>query len=525
LSRNNLSGSRTKVLEIDRFNGLNNAVAFQDIDITQSRKMLNGLPGSIGSLKKRSGTVPLTETPLTNPVRSLFSSSYSGGILGVSGSNLYSFDHILNKWTEEVMTVPLSDYWDVDMAEFKDESGQDVVMIVDGGKLKYWDGYDVKEVTPAANDESPLPANDLAKINNNQLKGCLVHNTRLVLWSPGDTLWHSKIGYYDYFPQTDYQRFVREGDGIQTCVSYGGALVVFMREHVAVLFGHDREDWAQDFLDTNNGCLNPKTVRTVTFPDGRQEIFYLSYDGVHAIRTINTLSLDNSARYASRSVTDKKVDWKSLGVERTEWAQDATAYFHEGLYWLIYKKDGQYKGLVFDTMSEQWFPIENVKANVFLGNEHGLLFAGDDGHMRTFDEESWTDWDDKAKTAGTPIDFYWYSKIMTPKLTGHEHFWDILMIEAQQFPVSSTLDVEVNTYSQNFTKAKAVKTAAFVWGVTEWGESEWANEKLTDLLNNAKRLRTFLKGQYAQIKLSNNRNEPIELYNIKYETRPMDTYY
>ena len=525
MSRKNVSGSRTSVLQIPAFDGMNTALAFSDIKDTESRDMLNGLPGSIGSLKKRPGTIPLSETALAKPVRQLFPYSVSGMILGVSGDTLYEFSRILGNWAPKTMTNKINEYNRVDMAEFKNESGQDVVLITDGGALKYYNGSEVKNVAPAANDESPLPANDLTNINSKNLVGCLVHNTRLVVWSLNDTLWHSKIGYYDYFPQTDYQRFVREGDAIQTCITFGGALLVFMRNHVAVLFGHDRDDWSQDFLDTGNGCINPNTVQIVTYPDGRQEVFYLSDDGIYSIYTINTLSLDNSIRYSSKSVTKMKVDWERLGVARTTLAQTATAYFHNGQYWMVWKEDGKYRGLVFDTSAEAWYPIDNVTANAFYADEWGFYFAGDDGHFKTFDASLYSDYQDKAKTLKTPINLYWYSKITTPRLTGHDHLWDILIIQAKQQKAKSTLDVEVNTYKDNLVIPSAVKTAALVWGVTEWGESEWANEKLTDLINNPQRLRTFLKGQYVQIKLSNNRDEPMEIHGIRYEVRVMDTYY
>lgn len=518
----NLSGSRTAVLAIERFNGQNTASSFSEIDITQSPRMLNFLPNSLGGLANRPGTVPITDNAI-GEIKALCSlrKDKVNHLLATSGTTLYKF--VNGVLTGQTMTNALVSA-DIDAAQFKDANGKEVLFITDGGNVKEYDGTTVKNITPAANDASPLPPNDLSNINTkHKPTGCLVHNTRVVIWNGSDTIWHSKIGYYDYFSNVDYQRWVRENDYVQTCVTYRGALIVLMRRHIGVLFGHDIDNWSQDFLDTNDGCIAPRTVQTVTFPNGNQEVFYVSDNGVHSIYSINTLSLDSSARYSTKSVTAKKIDWQKLGVTKDEW-KNAVAHFHNGLYWLIYKKGTEYHGLVFDTNIEQWHPITNIKATDFYSDETGFFYA-EGGHIKQVDSTLYQDYQDKAKTIGTPFVKEWYSKMLTPKITGYDHFWDVLMVEARQFPVQSSIDVEVNTYQNQYSQPSALKTAVFIWGETKWGESQWANQNLTDLLNNAKRLRTFVKGQYAQIKLSNNRNEPIEILGIRFEVRPMDKYY
>lgn len=510
-------------LEISSFLGENTAQSFSEIDIKESRKMMNALPKSIGSLAKRPGTIPLTDTALVNPIKTICNlwKNKVNSILATSNLTLYKYD--TGVFTAQTMGVPLNTN-DIDYAQFKDANGQEVLVIADGGSLKYYDGAGVSNIVPAANDSSPLPTNNLATINtNNKAVGCLVHNTRVVIWDGTDHIFHSKIGYHDYFPQTDYQRFVRENDYVQTCVTYGGALLVFMRRHVGVLFGHDIDDWEQDFLDTQAGCLNPKTVQTVIFPDGRQEVFYLSDNGVHSVYTKDTINLDSSTRYSTRSITENLVDWKGLGVTVNEWKQ-AKAYFYKGQYWLVYPKGSEWKGLVYDTNASHWYPVQNIQANDFYHDENDFYFVGNDGHLKIFDSTLHSDWNEKAKTTGTPIHYYWYSKLLSPGLTGYDHFWDVLMIEAQQFEEKSTLDVEVNTYQNQFARPSAIKTATLIWGKTDWGDSQWANPKLTDIVNNAKRIQTFVKGQYMQVKIENNRDEPAEIYLIKCEIRKMEKY-
>lgn len=527
MARTNLSGSRTTVLDIPKFDGQNTALSFSEIAITESPKMLNFLPNSIGGIANRPGTIPDNDSALPGSIGVLCNlwKAKVNSILATSGTTL--FKYAAGVFTAQAGALNTAD---IDTAQFKDANGAEVLIIADGANLKRYDGTNVAEITPAANDDVALPPNDLTGINALKPTGCLIHNTRVVLWNGSDTIWHSKPGYFDYFRQTDYQRFVRENDYVQTCVSYRSNLLVFMRRHIAVLFNDgytatpSEGDWKQDFLDTTDGCIAPKTVQTVIYPDGNQEIFYVSDNGVNAVYTIDTLSLDSSARYSTKSITAKKIDWQKLGVTKEEW-KNAVAVARNGQYWLIYKKGTEYLGLVYDTTTGQWYPINNIKANAFYQDEDNFFFASPDGNIRKFDPALYSDWDNKAKTIGTPIENIWYSKMMSPKLTGFDHFWDILMVEARQFKVKSSLDVEVNTYRNQFSQPSALKTAVFIWGETQWGESQWANQKLTDLLNNAKRLRTFVKGQYAQIKLSNNRDEPVEIYGIRFEVRTMDTYY
>lgn len=518
MSRNNIYGAKSVTIDIPKFNGINTAIAFSEIDDTESRDIRNALPNSLGSLAKRPGSIPITDAPI-GAISTLFNLRLANvsNIVATSGNTLYKL--VNSALQAQTMTNPLVTA-NIDAAQFRDANGKEVLVICDGGNLKQYDGTTVKDIVAAANDPAPLPSNDLAGINGHKPTGCIVHNTRVVLWNGSDTLWHSKIGYYDYYPNVDYQRWVRENDGIQACVSYRGALMVLMRRHIGVLFGHDRDNWEQDFLDTTDGCLAPATVQTVTYPNGNQEVFYVSDSGVCAIYAIDTLSLDSSARYSTRSVTVKQIDWQGLGVTKDEWKK-AVAHFRNGLYWLIYPKGNEWKGLVFDTRFSQWYPVDNIKANTFYSDEDNFYFAGPDGHIKKFDSSLYSDWNDKGKTAGTPINMYWYSKLLTPKVTGVEHFWDILMVEAKQHGVPSTIDIEVNTYRGQWKVEGVLKTEIFAWGLSKWGEAEWNNPNFTDMVNHAKPLRVFLKGQYAQVKISNNRDEPVEIYSLSFEVRPM----
>lgn len=522
-----IGGVDYSTMEIPYFLGLNNAQSFSEIDIKESRDMLNGLPNSIGSIAKRPGTIPLTNNAHTGPLKRIFDLRREGQqyILVTNGNTLYRYDN--GSLTAQQMTNSLVTD-DVGESQFKDENGNEVLVLADGGDLKAYDGTAVYNIPPADDTDdvnNGRPANDLATINTDHPPiGTTVHNTRVVIWDGSDTIHHSKVGFYDYFPTVNYQRFVKENDFVQTCTTYAGNLIVFMRRHIGVLFGDgytgSSGDWSQDFLDTRDGCINPNTVANVTFPNGKQELFYLSDDGVHSVYTIDTIFMDNSNFYSTKSMTSEKIDWESLGVTVDEWKQ-ARGYFHDKKYWLIYPKGTEWHGLVYDTLSESWYPIDNIDAHDFYEDEDNVYLACDNGHIKTLDRDLYSDWDDKAKTTGTPIEFYWYSKLINPKLTGLPHLWDDMMIEARQFKTKSSIDIEAYTRTGTYSKPSGIKTAQLIWGETEWGETQWSNPKLTDVVNEAKRQRIVLKGQYLQTKLSNNRDEPVEIFSLKYEVRIM----
>ena len=526
-----INGSPTATIEINNFKGQNTAVQFSQIDINQSPDMRDLIPGKTGSLKNRAGSKLVTTSPIPNPFRLFpyFKSSIRN-LVATSGVTLYKFNPNTLVWNAQTMTNNLLNA-DVNAVQFRDANANEVMVIADGSSLKYFDDVAVKNITPATSDTLPLPPNALATINSGSpAVGITTHNNRLVIWTyRKDTIFHSKPGFYDYFPQTSFQRWVRDSDYIQTCVSFGASLLVFMRRHIGVLFNDGYSstpqaiDWSQDFLDTTDGCVNPRSVQIVTYPDGSEQAFYQTDRGVSAVVTINTMSLDSSARFATRSVTNNKLDWNALGVTNTEWAQ-AISYFTDGKYWLIYYKGGVYQGLVYNTNNDEWYPVSSLAINDFYADETGFYFIGSEGHLHKFDPTLTKDYTDYAMTTGINVNWYWYSKLMNPQMTGFNHFWDILMIEAQQFLNPSTIDIEVNTANDQFSLKNAIKTSIMVVGVSVIGDAQIANTLLTDIVNNAKRVRMFVVGQYCQIKLSSDRGEPVELFDIKIETRPQQTY-
>lgn len=542
MARLDMGGIGTQTVTIDHFGGQNTAVQFSQIPVTQSPSMVNLLPGRTGSLVNRPGTLPVTLTQAADILARIFPFRQNNvdNILASGGTTLYKFDPVGLDWDPQTMTNALNTP-NITSAQFRNDAAVEVMVIADGATLKYYNGTAVANITPAANDTSPLPANVLGtKINtSNPAVGVILHNNRMVVWADKkDIIFHSKPGFYDYFPATSFQRWVRNNDYIQTCISYGSALLVFMRHSVGVLFGDGYSatplatDWSQDFLDTTEGCVNPRSVQIVVFPDLHEEVFYQTDRGVSSVTSIDTLALDNSSRFATRNVTNNKIDWTALGITNDEWTA-ASSWFVNGFYWLVFKRGTTWTGMVYDTNSDDWYPIEGVRAVDFYSNVNGFYFLGGDAvaaHLCAFDTIDYDvpsltsfvvqDFNNAAKSTGTPVSWYWYSKLLNPGMTGFKHLWDILMLECRQFASYSQIDVVVNALQGQYNVVGAVKTQFMIVGYSIIGEAEIANTNFTDFLNNAKRQRIFLKSQYIQIKLSNTLGQPVELFNIHVEVRP-----
>lgn len=529
MSRLDLSGTGIATMGVEDFYGLNNTVQFSQIDIRQSPSLLNLIPSQVKGLRHRAGTYPVTLTPRSGGLKRLFPYRHSGNrdLVATGGTALYKYDPVGGDWDAQTGAL-LTD--NINAVQFRDQNGDEVLVITDGGPLKFYNGTTIAAVTPAANDTEPLPPNDLATINTDFPPiGITTHNNRLVIWSADtDTIHHSKPGFYDYFPSTSFQRFVNENDYVQTCISFGSSLLVFMRRQVAALFGDGYSttpqsgDWTQDFLDTTEGCCNHRSVRVVTFPDMHEETFYQTDTGVSAIINVDTKSLDNSTRIAALSRTDSKVDWTKLGITRAQW-ESAVSYFVDGKYWLVFEKGTDYAGLVFDTNNYEWYPIDHVRATDFYADETGFYYIDKVGNLRTFDDLLHFDYADHAKTTGDPVEWYWYSKLLSPGTTGYAHQWDILMVVCQQFTKTSVIDVAVNTDRQGGTNMNidnVLQSEIMIIGQSVIGQGVIANQLLTDFITVEERLDVFTEGKYAQIKLSSSRGEPVELYKVVIELRP-----
>ena len=102
--------------------------------------------------------------------------------------------------------------------------------------------------------------------------------------------------------------------------------------------------------------------------------------------------------------------------------------------------------------------------------------------------------------------------------SGYPSMLDYIIIKLRQYDIVASLDVSL-VYSRSIVESQeAIRNYYLTWDVGLWDEAAWANLEYTDLVAPPQRLSTKLKlpksGYYFQIRMRNNRDEPVEIYGL-----------
>lgn len=512
-------------LETDSFGGINSALQFSQIPKEQSPSLQNAVMRKVGSISKRDGTIPVTSSPLAASIGHLATFQQDPNtelVVASSGTTLYKYDGV-GALVAQIMTNALNTDG-IYTIPFTDVNGNSVLFITDGTNAKQYDGTTVKNVVAAANDTSPAPANDMTNINTKLPVYCWVHSSHVFMSNGKDICWYSKRFTFDYWPQTHYQRWVRENDYITgPGITLHEVCMIPMRKGWGILTGSTDQDFdGNQFMNTVYGCVAARSIKRISYPDGTQTIAYLSDNGVHEIFDTGTYNYHlNIKRYETRFLMENKVDFIALGLSDTE-KKNAVAYFDKSryLYILCFKRGSDNLAYAYDIRNKEWYPWTNIKANGLTKTLDGTLYyAGLEGHLRKFDPNLYSDWNDKNKTVGTPVYFKRYSPALHFEFSGYQSFWDYYLLEAKQWNVPSSIDISVIFTQSMVQLASAYQNNIFVWGAAQWGVAKWANANYTDLVNEPKELIFHKKAKYAQVLIENNRDEPVEIYKEKWKGR------
>lgn len=508
-------------LETTEFGGVNTALQFSQIPRNQSPKLLNAYMPKIKAIGKRPGSIPVTTAALANPIKHLTvyrSSPTVEDVLAAAGTTLYKFDGT-NTLVAQTMTNALVSS-DIYTVSFTDANNNIRKIITDGGNLKEYNGTVVKDVVPAADDASPNPPNDLTNVNAKGLKYCWVYSGHIFVSDGKDISWYLKRFYYDYLPSVQYERWVRENDFITgPGIGFNNVCLIPMRRGWGILTGQTVDNFdGNQFINTINGVISGRTIQKLTYPNGTQTIAYLSDDGVHEV--FDTGAIDASVRYSTRSLMKDKVDFDAIGLTEAE-KQAAVAYYDPvyNMYILCFKQGTNNLAYCFDTRNGEWYPWDNIKANSLVRKGDVLYFAGDQGHLKKFDRNLCSDWDDVGKTTGTPVNLLRFSPLSALEFSGFESYWDYYLLESKQWKVPATLDINVVFYNVTVQKPTAVKNEVFVWGSSKWGDAKWGNPDFTDIVNQPNELAFHKKSKYVQVIWQNNRDEPVEIYKERWKGR------
>ncbi|PZD95239.1 hypothetical protein DNH61_11810 [Paenibacillus sambharensis] len=501
--------------------GINTVAQPTALAANQARYMINGVQpqGKIGPCAQRPGSIPVTTTALSNPIRwlTLYRTGAIDKIIATAGTSLYRFNGSALQPASGALTS--ADIYEVD---FTDRNSVSRKIITDTGGIKAYndDTFSVADIVPAADDATPNPPNILSQLHTKKMKYCFSYQGHLFVSDGSDQWWYSKRWTFDYFPSVQWERWVRQNDYMNgPGIAFDNVLMLPMRRGWGVLFGTNFDTFqGNQFLNTQAGVVAPRSIQRITYPDGAQSVVYLSDDGIYEI--YDTQLMDTgSRRYATRSISVDKVDLEAIGLSEAE-KTAAVGYYdpRTNLYMLRFNKGEERLCYAYDTRNREWYPWTNIKANGFV-RAGELYYAGESGHLHKFDANLGSDWNNAGKTSGTPINFYRASDMLKFETTGQMSVLDEVIVNARQYATKSSLDVKVVFYSSMREVNQAIKNTYMTWDVTAWDDGVWANLEYTDLVSAPKPLIFCKNSYYFQIIFKNDRDELCEIYDINLKGR------
>lgn len=522
-------------IEITPSLGMNSALNPGQLPQGSHRLALDACMKSVNTIGKRPGSVPVTSSALGEGISSLFqykptASSATPELFAVSGVTLYK----LSGSTLNAIAMPTlpggldtSNVFGVGFTDYSDTSN---LIFTSGGWLKQYNGTEVKNVVPAADDTSPAPANTLTTINTRGLKYVWVFTGHIFVSDGTDMMWYSKRYHYDYFPGgVQYFRFIRDNDYVTgPGIDFGGLCLIPMRRGWGVITGETFDDGdssnpfrANQYLNTSNGNVSARGFTKITYPSGQQTIAYLSDNGVHEVYDtgIDSVETSGTRQYSTRNLMDNKIDFNKYRFTDAEKAA-AVAYFDSinGRLMVAIDRDTTHYVFVYDTQNQEWYLWRLPWTIKSLSEFNGAMYMGNTtGHLHTFSEDLYTDWDQSAKTSGTTVKMEIATGLLSAEFTGESSYWHYLIVEAQMWNVPSSLDYKIVYGAGAIEADSALQTEIFVWNVTAWNEGQWANIQYTDNVNQAKRRKIHKKGKYLQVFFKNDRNEPMTILRYRLE--------
>jgi hypothetical protein len=410
----------TVELMTSNYLGANTAKQFSQLTPEQSARLKNAYMTKVGAIGKRPGSVPVTNAALGAPIKHLtvydgVVGGADGDIYGSSASTLYKYGS--SAWIAQTMTAALNSS-QIYTVGFKNASGVTRMIIADSGSLKQLNSATntVTVITPAADDPAPNPSNMLANVNALGIRFLWVHKGTIYVSDGSDTYWYLKRYQFDYIPQTQVEQLVRNNDYINgNGISYNDVLLVPMRKGWNITKGTtiDNID-ATEFLNTTNGVIAPRSIARMTYPNGGQTIPYLSDDGVHEVYNIAD-ETGGVNQYATRSLMKDKIDFFALGLTEAE-KTAAVGTFNTDLnvYLLSFNQGSTRLTYAYDVRNGEWYTDwTGFDAQAYTTLDDKLYFAGNTGHLHKFDKELYSDWNQVAKTSGTPVQFERYSPLLS----------------------------------------------------------------------------------------------------------------
>lgn len=480
--------------------GLNNkteANILNDKELAESTNMFIGR----GKLEKRYGYVPYRDKNVSF-LYEFFKNDRTSELLAADSSTLYKDNG--TDLVSVTMTNSLSSA-DIKMITYNDRLMNDVVLIADGGKLKTYDGTQVKEVAPhppttGTDGEATDPGqNDL--VNLSSVRDIAIKNERIyILGHPTN---HNRVsfchidpylgfGVYDYFPATHYfDLAVNDNDEMLALELFRSSIISFGKRSIWAITGDGRtaDDYNIIQINVPTGCIAPKSIAKVG-----NAIFYMSDTHIYAL---NSTDRD----YISADIVSENIE-NTLNQISLEDKSKAVGIFYENRYYLSFP-DGT--TVVFDNLIGAWTTFTNIPAKSYLNRAGELYFAG--SKLYKFDKAVFND-------DGAPIIARVVFKNMDFGFPVQDKKFKRMWVVAQQY-VEPSSDYSIRAIIDYVeVKIDDISTdQSLVWGEGEWGKTYWGFKPIV-----RNELLIGKQGTDFQLIIINDTvDQPFTFYSVSYE--------
>lgn len=477
--------------------GLNDKVApnlLNDMELAESQNCFVGR----GIIDKRYGYLSYATLSATY-LYEFYKSDNTSEFLAVSGTSLYK--DTSGTFNSVTMTNPLTTSA-VKMITYNDRAMNDVVLIADGGKLKTYNGTEVKEVTPhdAAGDELTDPGtNDM--VNLTKFRTMVIHGERIYACAhPTNrnriSFCHidPMLGYgvYDYFPATHFfDVAVDDNDEIIELKVFRDAVIVFCKRSIWALYGNGRtaNDYQLEKINVPTGCIAPDSIVEVG-----NTIFYQSETHIYSLTSTDQ-------NYISAEVVSERIE-KTLNVISLNDKKLAVGTFFKDKYYLSYPNGTT---VIFDNLIANWTVFTNIQAKSFLNRSGVLYFAG--LKIYKFDENTWSD---DGAAISTRIKFknmdlgYPVQNKKIRKLWVIAKQYDTLSSDYKIKAIVDYIQVDIDDITTD---------QSLVWDEGNWDETQW---DFKEVVQNELRIRKSGKN-FQLIITSDSVDQPFTFYGFAFE--------
>lgn len=467
-----------------------------------------------GFVKRRGGFVKHSNQ-LLQPITTLYEYNKNDG----AKETLALSDNKLHKDNNGVLAaIPFNTITSLTSAKakmitYKDRNIKDVVLIADKGKLKVYNGTDVREVTPhtpvdntstgGGNELSDPGTNDLANLTN--FRAITLNKYERVFAAAHPTVKNRVsfchldpiIGYsvYDYFPATHFFDLATiDNDEIVELKLFRDAVIVFCKRSIWAIYGDGRtlNDYEIKKINVPTGCISSESIQEVG-----NNIFYLSDDHIYSLFSTDE-NFISAEIISSVKETGSNIEQTLKGISRID-KEQAVGVFYESKYFLSFPSGTT---LVFDTTLGCWTKYTNIKANSFLNRNGVLLFSSDSGLIYRFDDSVFND-------DGLPINFSITLKNMDFGYPVNDKKFRRLWTIAQQFDIeSSSFNVKAKIDYIERELMDISTDQSLIWGEGNWGDVHWGYK---EVVQNSLRIRD--KGKNLQLIITSNQvDQPLIIY-------------